>query len=155
MLFRSSTSGKGELLNITLRTCGSSHDSTTRKAKHVPHRTNGRRRSQRRGTTQWTPPQDGLKPVPPTRVHPLMMKNAKSYERKDDASDVGSKGISVVTALRSPRKHEETHRRRTLEMKRSRQRPPNHPQSRQTHFWSKKRPQLRTSFGLSLMPRMM
>ena len=135
-----STNGNEGLSNITPRTCGSSRDSTIREAKHVPHRTNGRRHSQRRGMTQWTQPLDGLKSAPPTRVHPLMTKNAKNSKRRDDASDVGNKDISVDTALRSPHKHEGTRKRRARKMKQSKPQPPNHP-NKQTHFWSKRRPQ--------------
>src|ERR1700761_3682569 len=106
-----STNGREELLNITPLTCGSSHDSI-RRVRRNPHRINGRRRSQKRGTTRWTLPQDGLKPAPPTHVHPLMTKNAKNYEKKDGVSGAGNRDTLVDTALTNHPKHGGTPKKR-------------------------------------------
>ena len=147
------TTGKEGRSNIILHTYGSNRDSI-RKAIRAPHRTNGRKRSQRKGTTQWTLLPDGSKPAPPTCIHPLMTRNAKSYERRDGASGAGNKGISVDTVLKNLLKQGGIHRTRIQGTKRYRPQPPNRPQNRRTRSWPKRKRQLRTSSDSSLMPRM-
>ena len=148
--------GSKEPSNTTPSICGSNPNSTIRdKARLAPHRTSGKRRSKRRGTTQWTPLQDGLKPVPPTRVHPLMTMNRKSFKRKDGVFGARSKDTSAITVLTNPHMPGETWKKKNLRMRPFKP----HPQRHQfinwlTPFWPKKRPQPKTLSDSSLMWRM-
>ena len=107
--------------------CGSNPSSTTKDGvMHAPHRINGRKCSQRRGMMLWIPRQDASKPAPLTHVHPLMTKNVRSFERKDDVSDAENKDTLVEIVPTNPPERGETPKRRNQKKKLFRQCLPRH-----------------------------